>query len=64
MSALVFVVVLPSVKSVMVSLPAFLKVLESTGPTLAITGNGGIYVDRNTISGSPYINIRQYRHGQ
>jgi hypothetical protein len=31
-------------------------VLESTGPTLAITGNGGIYVDRNTISGSPYIN--------
>jgi hypothetical protein len=31
-------------------------VLESTGPTLAITGNGGIYVDKNTISGSPYIN--------
>ncbi|VVH58504.1 Chitinase (EC, partial [uncultured Gammaproteobacteria bacterium] len=34
-------------------------VLESVGPTLAITGSGGIYVDKNTISGSPYINSNE-----
>ncbi len=34
-------------------------VLESTGPTLAIIGSGGIYVDKNTISGSPYINSNE-----
>jgi hypothetical protein len=55
MSALVFVVVLPSVKLTNMIANGNL-VLESTGPTLAIIGNGGIYVDRNTISGSPYIN--------
>jgi hypothetical protein len=38
-------------------------VLESTGPTLAITGNGGIYVDKNTISGSPYINTTGVTNG-
>jgi hypothetical protein len=32
-------------------------VLESTGPTLAITGSGGIYIDKNTISNIQLITV-------